>query len=120
MSNTTATANSYSVSQSSRSHRDGVYRGRNCGSFTSFFDLDRADVVKGPQGALFGRNAIAGAISVVTQRPIDALDGKTSLGVEENDQYDFMGTLNVPNVPFNERVTLRRTGRRAAEPVTMA
>jgi iron complex outermembrane receptor protein len=77
--------------------QDGVYQGRNGGSLTSFFDLERAEVVKGPQGTLFGRNAIAGAISVITKRPTsDAVEGKISLGVEENDHYDVTGTLNVP------------------------
>jgi iron complex outermembrane receptor protein len=79
--------------------QDGIYQGRNGGSLTSFFDLERAEVVKGPQGTLFGRNAIAGAISVITQRPIDVLEGRISLGVEENEHYDLTGTLNVP---FNE------------------
>src|SRR4029079_17880896 len=37
---------------------------------------------------------------VITQRPIDALEGRISLGVEENDHYDVLGTLNVP---FNEQ-----------------
>jgi iron complex outermembrane receptor protein len=76
--------------------QDGVYQGRNGGALTSFFDIERAEVVKGPQGTLFGRNAIAGAISVITRRPIDELEGNISLAVEEFDHVEATGTINVP------------------------
>ncbi len=58
---------------------DGVYIGRGAGVNFDMFDLERIEVLKGPQGALFGRNTIGGAISVVTQKPSDELTGKVAV-----------------------------------------
>jgi iron complex outermembrane receptor protein len=48
---------------------DGVYQGRPTTINTSVYDLDRVEVIRGPQGALYGRNTIAGAINFITQSP---------------------------------------------------
>ena len=48
---------------------DGIWSGRTGGVMTSMYDIERAEVVKGPQGTLFGRNSIAGAVSVITNKP---------------------------------------------------
>lgn len=58
---------------------DGVYIGRGAGVNFDMFDLQRVEVLKGPQGALFGRNTIGGAISVVTQKPSDEFFGKLAV-----------------------------------------
>lgn len=58
---------------------DGVYIGRGAGVNFDMFDLERIEVLKGPQGALFGRNTIGGAISVVTQKPSDEFGAKLSV-----------------------------------------
>jgi iron complex outermembrane receptor protein len=58
---------------------DGVYVARSVGSLLDLVDLDRVEVLRGPQGTLFGRNTIGGAVSVVTQKPtFDAVSGTTS------------------------------------------
>jgi iron complex outermembrane receptor protein len=75
---------------------DGVHEGRNGGVVTTFLDIERAEVVRGPQNTLFGRNAIGGAISVVTHKPEEAFSGKLSAAVEEYDHYELDGTVNVP------------------------
>lgn len=85
---------------------DGVHEGRNGGAVTSFLDIERAEVVRGPQNTLFGRNAIAGAISMVTHRPEDEFGGKVSAAVEEYDHYELTGTINLPLGPgFAVRAT---------------
>jgi len=84
---------------------DGVYEGRNGGATTSFLDVDRSEVVRGPQNTLFGRNAIAGAVSVITNRPDPtALGGDVSFAIAEQERYEFEGTLNVP---LNDRWAAR-------------
>ena len=48
---------------------DGLYAARGTNATAAFFDIERVEVVKGPQGTLFGRNASAGAISIITRKP---------------------------------------------------
>lgn len=62
---------------------DGIYGGRGAQFTAPFFDVERIEVLRGPQGALFGRNTAAGAISIVSARPGSEFDGSASLG------YDF-------------------------------
>ena len=58
---------------------DGVYIGRLAGINFDLFDLERIEVLKGPQGALFGRNAIGGVVSVVTKKPTQEFGAKVGL-----------------------------------------
>jgi len=75
---------------------DGVHEGRNGGAVTSFLDIERAEVVRGPQNTLFGRNAIAGAVSMVTHKPEDTFGGKLGAAIEDYDHYELTGTINAP------------------------
>jgi len=86
---------------------DGMYEGRNGGAVTTFLDVERAEVVRGPQNTLFGRNAIAGAISVVTNKPNEEFGGSLSAAFEEYDHYEVEGTVNIP---LSDRWFLRGTG----------
>ena len=77
-------------------YQDGIYLGRTGGALTSFFDLDMVEVVKGPQGTLFGRNASAGAIAVTTAKPTDEQSGSIDLGLGEDGYAEFTGVMNMP------------------------
>lgn len=84
---------------------DGIYEGRNGGAITSFLDVARTEIVRGPQNTLFGRNAIAGAVSIITNKPDpEGTSGRLGAGVEEFGHYEFDGTLNLP---LNERWAVR-------------
>lgn len=75
--------------------KNGLYQGRNGAVVTSFYDIDRAEVLRGPQSFLFGRNSIAGAISVHTRRPdFDGTSGYVDLDVGERNRIVAEGAIN--------------------------
>lgn len=75
---------------------DDVYLGRGVSSIADLFDVARVEVVKGPQGTLFGRNTTAGAISIVTAKPDDRLGGFADASLGRFNQIDVRGAINVP------------------------
>lgn len=88
---------------------DGIYYGRGKLSALTFLDIDRIEVLKGPQGTLFGKNTIAGALNITTARPTRNLEGHVSL------QYGF--TFEEPiiegvlSVPVSDTLAVRVAGR---------
>ncbi len=72
---------------------DGVYIGRQAGINFDMFDLERIEVLKGPQGTLFGRNAIAGAINIITSKPEDEFSGKVSATVGNEGILRYQGLV---------------------------
>lgn len=59
-------------------------------------DLERVEVLKGPQGSLYGGSSIGGAVKYVTRKPGDALEGKLSLEAGEQDTINFNASVNLP------------------------
>jgi iron complex outermembrane recepter protein len=55
---------------------DGVYIARPSGQFADFLDLDRVEVLRGPQGTLYGRNAVGGTINLISRQPTDSFDSQ--------------------------------------------
>ena len=76
---------------------DGVYLGRPTSASGVFYDLERLEVLKGPQGTLYGRNATAGAINVIPARPrLGEFSGFASASYGNYDALSLQGALNVP------------------------
>ncbi|MFT3761218.1 MAG: TonB-dependent receptor [Pseudoxanthomonas sp.] len=86
---------------------DGVYAGRGGGTVLPFLDVERVEVLKGPQGTLFGRNTAAGAVSIITKRPSDVLEGRARLRAGNYGKQYFDGMLNLP---AGERAAFRING----------
>jgi iron complex outermembrane receptor protein len=77
---------------------DGVYLGRSQGLNAALFDVDRIEVLEGPQGTLFGRNTEGGAVSIVTKQPTGEFGGRMSAGVGNYGSYTGQLHLNLPEV----------------------
>ena len=88
---------------------DGVYYGRGRSTRNPFFDLARVEVLKGPQATLFGKNTIAGAFNITTQRPTDAFEGRMLASYEP--EYDGKAVEAVFSGPIADRVKVRIGGR---------
>lgn len=75
---------------------DGVYMARTVGANVDLLDVDRIEVLKGPQGTLFGRNTIGGAINIITRDPGDEFyfDGEITTGRFE--RFDVRGSADIP------------------------
>ncbi|MEH6592896.1 MAG: TonB-dependent receptor [Halioglobus sp.] len=86
-------------------HVDGVYTGNGRSGLAAFVDVQRVEVIRGPAGTLYGRNATAGAVNVISNRPdleSSSLDIEATLG---ND--DFYNVLLVGNLAATETLGLR-------------
>lgn len=88
---------------------NGVYVGRPTAPAGAFYDLERVEVVKGPQGTLYGRNATGGAINVLPKRPELGKFGASAL--LEYGNYDSKKGFLALNVPIGETVALRVAGQ---------
>lgn len=85
-------------------HLDGVYLARPLSVQGSFFDVDRVEVLRGPQGTLYGRNATAGVINVISATPQARHSGRVALGFGDHQGRWLEGMLNVP---LQEALALR-------------
>lgn len=75
---------------------DGVYLARTVGANSDLLDVERIEILRGPQGTLFGRNSIGGAISIVTREPENELGGKLELVAGRFDRIDIRASLDLP------------------------
>jgi iron complex outermembrane receptor protein len=77
---------------------DGVYIARQVGIDTDLFDLERMEILRGPQGTLFGRNAMGGALSLITQKPTGEFGFKQLLEGSDLDVYRSKTVINTPSI----------------------
>ena len=75
---------------------DGVYQGRAGMSISDLVDVQRVEVLRGPQGTLYGKNTAAGAISVITTLPGPDFESMVEASYDSNEKLELRGMVNVP------------------------
>ncbi|MBB5686557.1 TonB-dependent receptor [Sphingobium boeckii] len=75
---------------------DGVYAGQFAAVNQDTLDVERVEVLRGPQGQLFGRNTVSGAVSIVTKQPGPDLGGWIEAGYGSKQLYEIKGGINLP------------------------
>ena len=77
-------------------YTDGVFAARSQGSIALMYDMDRVEVLRGPQGTLFGRNSTAGAIALHTAKPKDTFEADASITVGSRNRQEIKMMMNTP------------------------
>lgn len=75
---------------------DNVYIARQNGNNVAFFDVERVEVLRGPQGTLFGRNTTGGAVAVHVKKPDEEFGGFVEIGFGDFDRTQIRGTVDIP------------------------
>ena len=78
---------------------DGVYVARSVGALLDLVDVERVEVLRGPQGTLFGRNTIGGALSLTTVKPRDRFETSGQITIGRFDRIDVKAMVNLPIAP---------------------
>ncbi|MEL0306530.1 MAG: TonB-dependent receptor plug domain-containing protein, partial [Halieaceae bacterium] len=79
-------------------YQDGIYLSSTTGALRNMWDAERIEVLRGPQGTLFGRNTIGGLVHVIRSKPTGEWGGKVVGTFAEDSQTDLKGLLNLPEM----------------------
>lgn len=88
---------------------DGVYISRTWATRGIFYDLERVEVLKGPQGTLYGRNASGGAINIITAKP--KLGGMSGFAELQVGNYNLMQATGALNIPLGDTFAVRASSQ---------
>ncbi len=83
---------------------DGFFENRTYGLITSLYDLERIEVLRGPQGTLYGRNATGGVVNIIAAKPTKDFEAKASV---EAGNFNTLNVTGVLNLPFNDAMQMR-------------
>lgn len=84
---------------------DGIYLAHPAESRTGFYDIDRVEVLRGPQGTLFGMNSLGGTVNIISKNP--DLDGYSGSGTLEYGNYSLLHTEGMLNAPISDTLAVR-------------
>jgi len=90
---------------------DGVFYGRDRQFRAPFLDIERVEILRGPQGTLFGKNTISGAVNITTAKPGEEFEARTS--IEYEPKYESLTTLGILSVPLSEKFGVRFAFKRS-------
>jgi iron complex outermembrane recepter protein len=92
-------------------HSDGVYISRTAGAMPAYLDVERVEVLRGPQGTLYGRNATGGSVNVISKGPSDVMEYETQVTLGNYERYRVAGAIGGP---VSDRVGIRFAASREA------
>ncbi|MBL4800946.1 MAG: TonB-dependent receptor [Emcibacter sp.] len=91
---------------------DGVYISRSVGALLDLVDVERVEVLRGPQGTLFGRNTIGGSISITSNKPADELSGKAKVTIGSDNWLIMSGNISLPiSETLKAKITIQNQDR---------
>jgi iron complex outermembrane receptor protein len=90
-------------------HIDGVYQARSSAGNVLFYDLARVEVLRGPQGTLYGRNATGGSINLISNPPVEEFGAQIEGQIGDYNQRRVRGVVNAP--VMDEKLLLRFSGQ---------
>ncbi|MFY9352345.1 MAG: TonB-dependent receptor [Sphingobium sp.] len=89
-------------------NQDGIFYSRSAAALASFYDVERVEVLRGPQGTLYGRNATGGSVNILTNRPDDGFGAGANLTVGNRETINADAFVNTP---LSETVSARLSGQ---------
>ena len=99
-------------------YSDGVFSARSQGTTVMLYDLDRVEILRGPQGTLFGRNSTGGAIALHTAKPnTSGFDASGEITTGNDSLLGFRGMVNVPSPIAGRCAWPERRKSRTARPL---
>lgn len=84
---------------------DDVYLGRSIAVNQDLFDLERIEILKGPQGTLFGKNTVSGVINLTTRKPFNGWEGTVSV---DAGNFSYLNSTIIINAPLKENILFTR------------